>query len=56
MQALSLMNRTKRSRLVVVDAVGRLVGVLTLKDLLQFLALKFDLEDEHELQEMVWNN
>jgi CBS domain-containing protein len=37
----------------VIDKVGRLVGVLTLKDLLQFLALKFDLEDERLLLETV---
>lgn len=46
MQALSLMNRTRRSRLMVVDQIGHLVGVVTLKDLLQFLALKFELEGE----------
>ena len=57
MQALSLMNRTKRSRLMVVDQIGRLVGVLTLKDLLQFLALKFDLEEKQVLPEAAtWKN
>lgn len=44
-EALSLMNRTGNSRLMVVED-GRLVGILTLKDLLQFLALKVDLEGE----------
>jgi len=44
MKALSLMNRTGRSRLMVVDG-DRLVGVLTLKDMLKFLDLKIDLEE-----------
>jgi CBS domain-containing protein len=44
MQALTLMNRTKTSRLLVVDG-GRLMGVLALKDLLRFLSLKMDLEE-----------
>jgi len=44
-QALSIMNRTGNSRLMVVDA-GRLVGVVTLKDMLRFLDLKIDLEGE----------
>jgi len=43
MQALSLMNRTGNSRLMVVEG-NRLVGVVTLKDMLKFLALKIDLE------------
>jgi Zn-dependent protease/predicted transcriptional regulator len=43
MQALSLMNRTGNIRLMVVDE-NRLVGVVTLKDMLKFLALKIDLE------------
>jgi predicted transcriptional regulator len=43
MQALSKMNRTNNSRLMVTD--GRhLVGIITLKDLLKFLDLKMDLE------------
>ncbi len=44
MRALSLMNRTGRSRLMVVDG-DRLVGVITLKDMLKFLDLKIDLEE-----------
>jgi Zn-dependent protease/predicted transcriptional regulator len=43
MEALSKMNRTGASRLLVVDQ-GRLVGVLTLKDLMRFMALKVELE------------
>jgi len=43
MEALSTMNRTGNSRLMVVDE-GRLVGVITLKDMLRFLDLKIDLE------------
>jgi len=42
-RALSIMNRTGNSRLMVVDA-GRLVGIVTLKDMLKFLDLKIDLE------------
>ena len=36
----------KNSRLMVVDKQGELVGILALKDLLQFLSLKLDLEGE----------
>jgi Zn-dependent protease/CBS domain-containing protein len=43
MEALSLMNRSRASRLMVVEE-GRLVGILTLKDLLQFFSLKMELE------------
>jgi Zn-dependent protease/CBS domain-containing protein len=45
MKALSIMSRTGNSRLMVVDQ-GRLVGVITLKDMLKFLDLKIDLEGE----------
>jgi Zn-dependent protease/CBS domain-containing protein len=45
LQALSLMNRTGNSRLMVVDE-HRLLGVVTLKDMLKFLSLKIDLEEE----------
>jgi Zn-dependent protease/predicted transcriptional regulator len=41
--ALSRMSQTGRSRLMVVDENG-LLGVITLKDLLQFLSLKTELE------------
>ena len=37
------MNRSRESRLMVVEG-SRLVGVLALKDLLDFLSLKVDLE------------
>ena len=45
MKALSIMNRTGNSRLMVVDG-DRLVGIITLKDMLKFLDLKMDLEGE----------
>jgi Zn-dependent protease/predicted transcriptional regulator len=45
MEAMSLMNRTGSSRLMVVKG-DRLEGIITLKDLLKFLALKIDLEGE----------
>jgi Zn-dependent protease/predicted transcriptional regulator len=45
MQALTIMNRTGNSRLIVMDA-DKLVGLITLKDMLKFLALKIDLEGE----------
>jgi Zn-dependent protease len=48
-KALSLMNSTGNSRLMVLDG-GRLVGIVTLKDLLQFLALKIDLEEKEEIK------
>jgi len=41
--ALKLMRDTKKSRLLVVQD-GRIVGVLTLKDLMEYLALKLNLE------------
>lgn len=43
--ALSVMNRTENSRLMVVDN-GRLLGLIALKDMLKFLAVKLDLEGE----------
>ena len=43
MDALAKMNRTGNSRLMVVDS-DRLVGVITLKDMLEFLSLKVELE------------
>jgi CBS domain-containing protein len=45
MKALSTMNRTGNSRLMVVEG-GHLLGVITLKDMLKFLNLKIDLEGE----------
>jgi CBS domain-containing protein len=43
-KALSIMSRTGASRLMVIEK-GRLLGVITLKDLMKFLALKVELED-----------
>jgi Zn-dependent protease/predicted transcriptional regulator len=43
MDALSLMQRTGRARLLVVED-GQLIGVVALKDLMDFLNLKLDLE------------
>jgi Zn-dependent protease/CBS domain-containing protein len=43
MEALSKMSRTRNSRLMVVDD-GHLVGMIALKDLLDFLSLKIELE------------
>jgi len=43
LSALALMRRTGRARLLVVDD-GRLMGLVTLKDLLEFFALKVELE------------
>jgi Zn-dependent protease len=48
-KALSLMSRTSNSRLMVVDG-DKLAGIITLKDLLQFLALKIDLEEKEEIK------
>jgi Zn-dependent protease/predicted transcriptional regulator len=48
LEVLSLMNRTQNSRLLVTDG-GRLVGVVTLKDMLKFLSLKLDLEESEEV-------
>ena len=44
MQALSVMSRTGNGRLMVVEN-GRLVGVLSLKDMLELMSLKVELED-----------
>jgi Zn-dependent protease/CBS domain-containing protein len=43
LDAWNRMSRTGRSRLLVVEN-GELAGILSLRDLMQFLALKFDLE------------
>lgn len=45
MRAIAMMTRTGSSRLLVVDG-DRLVGIVSLKDMLKFLALKLDLEGE----------
>ncbi len=42
-EALSIMNRTGNTRLMVVRE-GKLVGILSLRDLLKFLSVKLDLE------------
>ncbi|MDD5640498.1 MAG: site-2 protease family protein [Syntrophales bacterium] len=42
-QALALMNKTGNSRLLVVEG-HRLVGILSLKDMMEFLSLKVELE------------
>lgn len=46
--ALSKMHRNSLSRLMVVDG-GRLVGIISLKDLLRFLSLKLDLEGSERM-------
>ena len=43
MDALTIMNRTGNSRLMVVEG-EHLVGIITLKDMLKFLDMKIDLE------------
>jgi len=43
-KAMSGMNQNGLSRLTVVDH-GRLVGIIALKDMLNFLSLKVELED-----------
>jgi Zn-dependent protease len=48
-KALSMMSNTGNSRLMVLDG-GKLEGIVTLKDLLRFLALKIDLEGDNEIQ------
>ena len=48
-RALSRMHRSGASRLLVVEN-GRLAGILSLKDLLQFLAMKVELEGEQPLR------
>jgi Zn-dependent protease/predicted transcriptional regulator len=45
LEALSLMMRTGISRLMVVER-GELVGIIALKDLLQFFSLKLELEEQ----------
>jgi Zn-dependent protease/predicted transcriptional regulator len=45
MRALALMHQTGTSRLMIVDH-GALVGILSLKDLVKFISLKIDLEND----------
>jgi Zn-dependent protease/CBS domain-containing protein len=49
-KALGIMSRTGNSRLLVVDDQQHLVGIVALKDLLRFLSLKIDLEQEEDDQ------
>jgi len=44
-RALAIMNKAHKSRMMVVEK-GRLLGMITLKDLLKFISLKLDLEGE----------
>ncbi|MBD3392980.1 MAG: CBS domain-containing protein [Chitinivibrionales bacterium] len=44
-EALAAMRRSGNSRFVVLDENGSLAGILTVKDLLQFLSMKLDLEE-----------
>ena len=48
MEVLSAMSRTQNSRFLVMES-ERLVGVLTLKDMLNFLSLKLDLEESEKI-------
>jgi Zn-dependent protease/CBS domain-containing protein len=50
MRAFSLMGRTGKSRLMVVDN-SRLVGVVTLKDFLGYLSVRMELEDDGTTKE-----
>ncbi len=45
MKALALMQRTGRSRLLVAEG-GKLAGVISLKDVMGYIALKLDLEEQ----------
>ncbi len=45
MKVLSQMNKTGNSRLLVTEQ-DRLIGIVTLKDMLKFLSMKIDLEEE----------
>jgi Zn-dependent protease/predicted transcriptional regulator len=44
LKALSVMSRTGNSRLMVVDH-GRLVGIITLKDIMGFISIRLELDD-----------
>ena len=46
LQALKKMSHSSRTRYMIVDQANTLKGVVTLKDLLNFLSLRLDLEDE----------
>jgi Zn-dependent protease/predicted transcriptional regulator len=47
LKALSLMNKTGSSRLIVVDG-DKLIGVIALKDMMKFLSLKVELGDDSD--------
>ncbi len=49
MKVLSTMNRTGQSRMLVIEG-DQLAGIITLKDMLNFLSLKVGLEEGEELQ------
>jgi Zn-dependent protease/CBS domain-containing protein len=50
MLALSRMSQTGNSRLLVLEG-DKLAGIITLKDILSFLSLKMDLEDDEQMLE-----
>lgn len=45
MEALAKMNRSGASRLLVVDRSGNLQGIIALKDLMRFMAMKVEMEE-----------
>ena len=47
MQALAQMEKNKVSRMIVVDQ-GHLEGIISLKDMLKFIALKVELESDSQ--------
>jgi CBS domain-containing protein len=47
MAALQKMQKNGNGRLIVIEKDGTLKGVVTLKDMLEYLSLKFDLEEHH---------
>jgi Zn-dependent protease len=46
LKALTVMNQTGNRRLMVIDEEGNLAGIITLRDLFQFISLKLDLAGE----------
>ena len=48
MEVLTSMSRTQNSRYLVTEG-ERLVGVITLKDMLKFLSVKLDLEESEQV-------
>ena len=45
-KALKVMNRTGNSRLLVIDHGGKLLGAVAMQDLIRFLSVKLNLEEE----------